>query len=105
MKKTRLQENAFRSLVRNEIVKILQEEEGDAQETPKEEPKAKKPEQDRGEILDKVTYSYVKAVKNNLQQLSVDEMADAFDSVMSSFGLGKDTKMEVLKSIRNKVQL
>jgi hypothetical protein len=102
--KTKIQENQFRALVRNEIAKIIREEEemgnGDNQEAPKEE----KPKEDRSDTLEKVTYAFTKSLKNNLQTLSADEMSDVFDSIMGHFGLGKDSKMEVLRSIKNKIQ-
>lgn len=103
MKKlNKIQENTFRSLVRNEIAKVLREEEGDEQAPEKE--KEDKPKQDRGDILDKLTYAYTKSTKNNLQSLSSDEMADAIDAIMSNLGLGKDSKMEVLRAVKNKIQ-
>jgi len=101
-KSNKIQENAFRSLVRNEIAKVLREEEGDEQVPEKE--KEEKPKQDRGDILDKLTYTYTKSAKNNLQNLSSDEMADAIDAIMSNFGLGKDSKMDVLRTVKNKIQ-
>ena len=104
MKKTRLQENEFRSLVRTEISKIIKEEEGNTQEVPQEEPKAKGKEQDRGESVEKITSVYVRGLKNSLQQLTTEEMADAFNLVMDHFGLGRDGKMEVLRTIKNSIQ-
>ena len=108
--KSKIQELQLRSLIRNEIAKIIKEQEdeqipsketGADQEAPKEE----EPEKDRGEALEKITYAYTKSLKNNLQQLTSDELAEAFDSVLSHFGYGKDSKMDVLRTLKNKIQL
>ena len=100
-------ENTLRSLVRKEITKIIKENEqipGEETAVDQEAPQEEEPEEDRGQVLEKITYNYTKALKNNLQQLSMDELAESLDSVLSHFGLGKDSKMEVLRSIRNKIQ-
>lgn len=104
MKKKHLLENEFRSLVRNEIAKILKEEEGNAQEAPKEEPKAKDQKQDRGESVNKLTSMYVRAAKNSLQDITSEEMAQSFDAIMTHFGLGRDGKMEVLRTIKSAIE-
>lgn len=108
--KSKIQENQFRALIRNEIAKIIKEQ--DDEQIPSKEkgadqkaPEKEEPKQDRSEALEKITYGYTKTLKNNLQQLTADELADAMDSILSHFGLGKDSKMEVLRTLKNKIQL
>ncbi len=105
--KTIQKESTLRSLVRKEITRIIKENEqipGEEASANQEAPKEKEPEEDRSEVLEKITRSYSKALKNNLQQLSIDELADSLDSVMSYFDLGKDSKIQVLRSIRGKIE-
>ncbi len=107
--KSKIQENQFRALVRNEIAKIMKEQE-DEQIPSKEKgadqkaPEEEKPKKDRGEALEKITYSYTRALKNNLQQLSSEELAEVMDSILDHFGFGKDGKMDVLRTLKNKIQ-
>lgn len=108
--KSKIQENQFRALVRNEIAKIMKEQDDEqipSKETgaDQEAPKKEEPKKDRGESLEKITFAYTKTLKNSLQQLTTEELADAFDSVLSHFGYGKDSKMEVLRALKNKIQL
>tara|TARA_R110000868_G_scaffold354932_3_gene616182 strand:- start:5663 stop:5998 length:336 start_codon:yes stop_codon:yes gene_type:complete len=107
--KSKLQENQFRALVRNEIAKIIKEQEDEqipSKETGVDQkaPQKEKPKEDRGDVLEKVTYTFTKLLKNNLQTLSPEEMAESFDSVMSNFGLSKDGKMDVLRAIKSKIE-
>ena len=104
--KKKIQENTFRALVRAEIAKVLREEEEMAtdQDVETEPEKEEEPEQDNSEVLEKLTYSYTKALKNNIQDLGANDLADAMDSIMSHFGYGKDTKMDVLRTLKNKIQ-
>lgn len=107
--KSKIKESALRSLIRNEIQKIIREqneqdpeaEKAAAQQAAQEE----EPENDRGDVLEKITFNYVKALKNNLQQVSADEMADAISSIMGHFGLGKDGRIQVLQALKGKIQL
>jgi len=108
--KSKIQENQFRALVRNEIVKILREQEDEQIPSEKgspdqEAPKEEEPENDRSNTLEKITYAYTKSLKNNLQQLSTEELADAMDSILGHFGFGKDGKIQVLRALKNKIQL
>jgi len=90
--KKKILENQFRALVRNEIAKIIREDEQtsdkedsiDQQAPEKEEPKV-----DRGQTLEKITASFVRTLKNNLQDISSDELSDAFNSVMGHMGYGQ----------------
>lgn len=106
MKKTpnRNDLNTLKSLVRTEIAKILKEEKGDAPQTPNEEPTDEKPKKDRGEVLQKVTIAFVKALKNNLQDVSPEELADSINAAMNHFQYGKDTKMGILRMLKNKLE-
>ena len=104
--KKKILENQFRALVRNEIAKIIREDEQtsdkedsiDQQAPEKEEPKV-----DRGQTLEKITASFVRTLRNNLQDISADELSDAFNSVMGHMGYGKDAKMNVLMTIKSKI--
>lgn len=107
--KSKLQESQLRSLIRNEIAKIIKEQEDEQipskeRGADQEAPEKEEPKKDRGEALEKITYAYTKTLKNNLQQLSTEELADAMDSVLNHFGFGKDSKIEVLKTLKNKIQ-
>jgi len=106
--KQKIQENLFRSLIQKEISRIIRENEQiPDEEAPvdQEAPQEEEPEIDRSQVLEKITYNFTKALKNNLQQLSSDELADSVDSIMNHFGLGKDSKMQILRTIKNKIQL
>lgn len=109
MKANKLHETQLRSLIRKEISKILKEEDEQVPEkergADKEAPKKQEPKDDRNEVLEKITLAFSKSLKNNLQQLSTEELASSVDSLLNHFGLGKDSKIEVLKSLRNKIQL
>ena len=107
--KSKIQESQLRSLIRNEITKLIKEQEDE--QSPDEEkgvdkkaPKEEEPKNNRGDILEKITYSYIKALKNNLQEVSAEELSNAMNSIMGHFGLGKDSKMRVIQSLKSKIQ-
>lgn len=104
--KQKILENQFRALVRNEIAKIIREDEQTSDEedsTDQQAPKKEEPKVDRGQTLEKITASFVRTLRNNLQDVSADELADAFNSVMGHMGYGKDAKMNVLMTVKSKL--
>jgi len=46
----------------------------------------------------------VKSLRNNLQEINVEEISDAFMSVMDSMGYSREAKVNVLRTIKNKLQ-
>lgn len=107
--KSKIQESQLRSLIRNEITKIIKEqddeqipskEKGADQKTPEKE----EPKKDRSDVLEKITYNYIKSLKNNLQDVSSEELASAMNSIMGHFGLGKDSKIQIIQSLKSKIQ-
>ncbi len=102
--KSKIQENQFRALVRMEIAKIVREQEESPEEAPKKEEPKQDPEIGRKETLTKISNAYVKSLRNNLQEINVEEISDAFMSVMDSMGYSREAKVNVLRTIKNKLQ-
>lgn len=106
--KSKIQENQFRAMVRKEIAKIIREDEqntdqeSNATQAPSKE---EEPEIDRDQVLEKIAASFVKTLRNHLQDVSSDELATAFDDVMNHLQYGKQTKMMVLRTIKGKLEL
>ena len=106
--KSKIQENQFRAMVRREIAKIIREDEQNSDQesgATKSTAKEKEPEIDRNEVLNKIAASFTKTITNHLQDVSLEELSTAFDSVMSRLQYSKDMKMSVLRTIKGKLGL
>ncbi len=111
--KSKIQENALRSLIKNEIKRLLeQDEEQASSQQSGTEPTAEKPVEDpkqddqgREQALTKISSAYVKSLKNNLQNITTDELSNAFESVMNQLGYSKEAKINVLRAIKNSLQV
>lgn len=108
MKTNKLQESQLRSLVRNEISKIIKERQDEVPDKEKavdrETTKEKEPEEDRSTLLKKVTGSYLRSLKANLGDLTANEVVDAVDSLMTNLNFGKENKVNVIRGLRGRVQ-
>lgn len=93
--KEKLKESQLRLLVRGEIRRLLEQGGEEEQEV----------EQSREELLDKVTHAYARMLKNSMQSVTTEELADSFTSVANAFGFGKDMKMELIRNMRSKIEL
>lgn len=87
----------LRDLIRKEIQNILSEN--------VEKNQTEEPADNRADVLTKINSAYTRALRNNLQDVSSEELADAFMDIMNSLGYERGQKIGVLRSVKNKLQL
>jgi hypothetical protein len=100
-KKTRLNENALRSLLRKEIVKILEadkESEEAPQEKPKEEPKEEEPGLPAD--LEAATNLYIRKLRDNASGIEDGDLVEMVSSIVSAFTSSSEHRLSVLKAVK-----
>lgn len=90
-------DNKLRALIRKEIQNIISEE--------TDKGKSEDESTNRVDALNKINAAYTRTLRNNLQDITADELADAFMDIMSSLGYERGMKIGVLRNIKNKLQL
>ena len=87
----------LRDLIRKEIQNILSEN--------VEKDQAEEPEVNREDAMAKINSAYTRALRNNMQDVNADELADAFMDIMNKLGYERGMMIGVLRSIKGKLQL
>lgn len=108
MQSKKIQENQLRDLVRREISKVVNERENEVPSKKKsidqEAPEKEEPKENRGRIIEKITNTYIRMLKTNLDNITPDEMANAIDYLMTQMNYGRDSKVGVIRGLKNKIQ-
>ena len=101
-KKTRLNENALRALLRKEITKILEAEETEKEPEEKEVPE---PEEELGlnSKLEAITSNYIRKLKDSGVQVGTEELVEMLSTVIESFTNSSEQKLNVLKTIKTNI--
>ena len=103
-KKTKLNENALRALLRKEISKILEAEEveaGSEEEVPAEEPE----EQEAGldADLDAATNLYIRKLKDSAAGVDDSDLIEMVSNIVSAFATSSEHKLNILKAVKSNI--
>lgn len=106
--KQKLAENLLRSYIRKEIQRIREAEqeeapEAETEETPEEPAEEPAEEQGLDPKLQAITANYAKRLKDSGVAVGTEELIDMLSDVIEMFTQSGDTKLSVLKGIRNKI--
>lgn len=99
-RRSKINENALRSMLRKEISKLL-EVDGEQEEQPKKEPE-KEPQEEEGlnPKLEAATSSYIRKLKDSGVQVGIEELVEMLSSVIERFADTSEEKLNILKSIK-----
>ena len=95
-RRSKLNENALRSMLRKEISKLL-EVDGEQEEQPEEEPQE---EEGLNPKLEAATSSYIRKLKDSGVQVGTEELVEMLSSVIERFADTSEEKLNILKSIK-----
>ena len=102
--KTKLMESSLRRFIRQEIQRIREAEEIEAPEGETEEQPEEQPEEEGLDPkLQAITSSYMKRLKDSGVGVGGEELIEMLSDVIETFTQSSDTKLMVLKGIRNKI--
>lgn len=106
--KQKLAENLLRSYIRKEIQRIREAEqeeapEAETEETPEEPVEEPAEEQGLDPKLQAITANFTKHLKDSGVAVGTEELIDMLSDVIEMFTQSGDTKLAVLKGIRNKI--
>ena len=95
-RRSKINENALRSMLRKEISKLL-EVDGEQEEQPEEEPQE---EEGLNPKLEAATSSYIRKLKDSGVQVGTEELVEMLSSVIERFADTSEEKLNILKSIK-----
>jgi len=106
--KQKLAENLLRSYIRKEIQRIREAEqeeapEAETEETPEEPVEEPAEEQGLDPKLQAITANFTKRLKDSGVAVGTEELIDMLSDIIEIFTQSGDTKLAVLKGIRNKI--
>ena len=101
--KTKLMESSLRRFIRQEIQRIREAEETEAPEETEEQPEEQPEEEGLDPKLQAITSSYIKRLKDSGAGVGGEELIEMLSDVIETFTQSSDTKLMVLKGIRNKI--
>ena len=107
-KKSKINENALRLMLRKEIVKLLEaEEEQEApeqEEQPEPEPE-EEPEEEQGlnPKLEGITRYYIRKLKDSGAEVGTEELVEMLSTVIEQFAASSEQKLNILKTIRTNI--
>lgn len=99
-KKTKLNENDLRALLRKEIKRVME-----AEEAPDQEASAEKPEEEEeglGEEKQAATSVYVRKLKD-LGSVDGTDLVEMLSSVIEAFAGSSEERLQILKGIKNNI--
>jgi len=103
-RKSKINENALRSMLRKEIVKLLEADE--EQEAPEQEKQPEpEPEEEQGldPKLEAITSGYIRKLKDSGAQVGAEELVEMLSSVIERFADSSEQKLNILKSIKTNI--
>lgn len=93
--KSTLKENAFRSLIRQEIKKIYEAEKGQEGEVePKEEP------EEKGDFAEEATRDFVRKLKGLEGSMDSEAVTNVLTNIINSLMTTSEEKLNVLKAVK-----
>lgn len=101
-KKSKINENALRLMLRKEIVKLLEAEE--EQEAPEQEEQPE-PEEEQGlnPKLEGITRYYIRKLKDSGAEVGTEELVEMLSTVIEQFTASSEQKLNILKTIRTNI--
>ena len=101
-RKSKINENALRSMLRKEISKLLEaeEEQGNQQAQPEPEPEE---EQGLDPKLEAITNGYIRKLKDSGIQVGTEELTEMLSSVIERFTDSSEQKLNILKTIKTNI--
>ena len=102
-KKSKLNENALRSMLRKEIIKLLEaeeEQEAPEQEAPEQE---EEPEQEIDPELEAITKLYIRKLKDSGVGVGAEELTHMLSTVIEHFVHSSEEKLNILKAIKTNI--
>lgn len=101
-RKSKINENALRLMLRKEIVKLLEadEEQGNQETQPEPEPEE---EQGLDPKLEAITGSYIRKLKDSGVQVGTEELVEMLSTVIERFTDSSEQKLNILKSIKTNI--
>jgi hypothetical protein len=101
-RRSKINESALRSMLRKEIIKLLEADE--EQEAPEQEEQPE-PEQEQGldSKLEAATSNYIRKIKDSGAQVGTEELVEMLSSVIERFTNSSEQKLNILKSIKTNI--
>ena len=101
-RKSKINENALRSMLRKEISKLLEVEGDDVQSEPKPEPESEE-EEGLDPKLEEITGGYIRKLKDSGAQVGAEELVEMLSSVIERFIDSSEQKLNILRSIKTNI--
>ena len=98
-RKSKINENALRSMLRKEISKLL-EVDGEQEKQPKKEPEK---EEGLDPKLEAVTSNYIRKLKDSSAQVGTEELVEMLSNIIERFTDSSDQKLNILKLIKTNI--
>jgi len=105
-KKSKINENALRLMLRKEIVKLLEaEEEQEAPEQEEQPEPEQEPEEEQGlnPKLEGITRYYIRKLKDSGAEVGTEELVEMLSTVIEQFTASSEQKLNILKTIRTNI--
>ena len=105
-RKSKINENALRLMLRKEIVKLLEaDEEQEAPEQEEQPEPEEEPQEEEGldPKLEAITSSYIRKLKDSGAQVGAEELVEMLSSVIERFTDSSEQKLNILKSIKTNI--
>lgn len=101
-RKPKINENALRSMLRKEIIKLL-EAEGEQEAPEQEEQPEPKEEQGLDPKLEGITSGYIRKLKDSGVQVGTEELVEMLSTVIERFTDSSEQKLNILKLIKTNI--
>lgn len=97
-----LKENTLRQLIRNEIRRLMEAEEGETEEVPQEEPQ---PEEEEGLSPDfqEAVNLFLRKLRSSTDSVGDSDLVDMVGTVIDTFAQSNESKLNILKQIRTNI--
>ncbi len=105
-RKSKINENALRLMLRKEIVKLLEaEEEQEAPEQEEQPEPEEEPEEEQGldSKLEGITRYYIRKLKDSGAEVGTEELVEMLSTVIEQFTASSEQKLNILKTIRTNI--
>jgi len=103
-RKSKINENALRSMLRKEITKLLEADE--EQEAPEQEEQPEpEPQKEEGlnPKLEAITSGYIRRLQGSGVQVGTEELVEILSSVIERFTDSSEQKLSILKLIKTNI--
>lgn len=105
-KKSEINENALRLMLRKEIVKLLEaEQEQEAPEQEEQPEPEEEPEEEQGlnPKLEGITRYYIRKLKDSGAEVGTEELVEMLSTIIEQFTASSEQKLNILKTIRTNI--